>query len=426
MAFNDQVQNLRNTGQRWSVFKDGVKTKWLTGQSAIIFRILPAYNYDDKLPDGTINPEGYLPCRTPDGALTSWGAIITMARYVGHGVGKTGNRKDFICPVTFTSDRNSFDAVQTLYSVAHSYPEWNYLIQDQRENNNEKGRIIERAAITRPQDFLALNVVELGGVDLPEPVIGLCTKSTTDGLVNKEKNGLVYQRANNVTPDLVRANPTLQWALGDITDPQNGPVFFVVKGKDNGQMSGYQIGPAQDQQGQIRHYPITSDLLRKRYDLTSAENFITNPDPQQTVDELVAIFNKRSPKGIHEHEFLRLAFGGQFSVPQPPAAPAAVNTVPSGFEQPKQAEEDQVPFNYGGPKPQGVQAGFPTQQPNAHTAQAPQMQGVNNNLHVSNNAVQHNTGASNTTAPGDAVPAFDKNAFLSKIQGQAVNAPVQQ
>jgi len=388
MGFNDQVQNLRGGRNRFSVFHEGVKTKWLTGQNGILFRILPAYNYEDKDGAGNINPAGWVPCRTPTGELTSWGMILRIARYVGHGNGKTGNRKDFMSPVTFTGDDKTFDPVAVLYQTAAMYPEWQYLVEDRREGG-QNGKLIERAALSRASEFLAINIVELGGVNMPECVLGLCTKSTTDGLVNREKGGLVYQRANNMPDEMVAQNPMLQWALGDITDPNTGPVFFVMKGNDRGEFSGYQVGVATDQQQRVRKHVITPDLLAGRYDLARAINIAPKPDDAHTVQELVEIFNMRSPSMHHEHELLKLAFGDYFKIPDPPAAPAAAPMVGGGM--PTQGQFQGAGFGPPPTAPGGFNPGGGFQKPAA--GPAPQMQ------HAAQNA------AAGPRAAPSAVPA---------------------
>ena len=327
MSFNDQVASLPSKSNEFSVFKDGVKSKWLTGDNAILFRILPAYDYNSKDAAGNINPAGWLPFRAPDDSLTAWGGLIKISRRIGHGRGKASMRKDFLSPRTFNTSEDTFCPVTTLYNTAAMTPEWQYLIDDVRDANKKQ---IEQAALNRPQDYLAINIVELSAA-LPEVIVGMLTKSALDGLLNPNKNGLACARANNCNDDMIRQNYLVKWSCGDLTDPTNGPVMFIMKEKDKGDFSSYRIGIATDNHNNIRRYPLGAEILARRYDLTDLHYTLHVPPDEETVNSLVRIFCMHSPSGHHEWELLKLAFGQYFKIPDAPMAPAASPTVQSGF-----------------------------------------------------------------------------------------------
>ena len=329
MSFNDQVNNLSTGGGGYSIFKEGVKTKWLTGDAAILFRILPAYNHDDRDGAGTVNPAGWVPSRMQDGKLTAWGGIVKASRFVGHGHGKGANRRDFLSPYTFSSDSDVFCPASVLYATASQYAEWQHIVEDERDAS---GRLTQRAPLSRPGEFLVMNIVELGGVT-PEVTIGCATKSTTDALVSPSKGGLVTQRAN-VTAEQVAADYLCQWAVRDLCDPTDGPVTYVMKGERNR----YVVGLAEDPTTKLlRRHPVDGNVLAARYDLSDLHNILEVKDAEAQVLDLVKTFNTRSPAGQHEFELLKLAFGSQFSIPDAPMAPAASNTVAPGFAPPAAA-----------------------------------------------------------------------------------------
>lgn len=333
MSFNDQVQNLSVGGGRRGVFKEGIKSKSFSGDSAILFRIQPAYNYEDKDAAGNINPCGWLPCRNVDGTLTAWGGIIRVCRFVGHGHGKASNRRDFLSPWTFGKPDTTFCPLNTLYVAASNYPEWQYLLEDKRDASN---RVIERSSLSQPSEQLVINAVELSGGAMPENILGLLSKSACDALVSPHKNGLLFQRANNVTDEDIARNPLSAWAIGDITHPANGPVMYVAKAPDGkGKMASYMVGLATDPSQRVRRYPLSAELMQCRYDLSDMHNVVEPRTDEEIVKDLVQIFCMRSPAGYHEYALLKLAFGDFFKIPEPPAAPAASATVAAGgYAQP--------------------------------------------------------------------------------------------
>ena len=441
MSFNDQVASLPSKNNEFSVFKDGVKSKWLTGDNAILFRILPAYNYNDKDAAGNINPVGWLPFRTPDDALTAWGGIIKISRRIGHGRGKASMRKDFLSPRTFNASEDTFCPVTTLYNTAAMTPEWTYLTDDVRDANKKQ---IEQAALNRPQDYLAINIIELSAA-LPDVIMGLLTKSSLDGLLNANKNGIACQRANNVTDEMIRMNYLVKWSCGDMTDPNQGPVMFISKEKDKGDFSSYRIGIATDNHNNIRRFPIAPDLLMRRYDLTDLRYTLHMPPDEETVASLVRIFCMRSPNGHHEWELLKLAFGQFFKIPDAPSAPAASPTIQSGFGpnpasgfMPNQLQPQTPQQNQFGPPPVGstqppamtpppqqftppsAPFGPPVTQPTTATTVPTAPASMPMQQHVSTVQTQPMAGPGGPlpgpAAPGDPVQPMDRAAFLEQLR----------
>lgn len=431
MSFNDQVNNLSSRSGGFSVFKEGIKTKWLTGDSAVMFRIAPAYNYDDKDAQGNINPYGFVPFRLPAGGLSAWGGIMHLSRYVGHGSGKTAQRKDILSPLTFGDQGATFCPVSTLYTTCARYPEWQYLIEDKKDANK---RSIERSCVTRPNEALVMNIVELSGTAMPEIVLGLATKSSLDSMLSVHKNGLFCQRANNVSDEMIKSNYLCQWACGDVTDPTSGPVVYITKSKDKGEYSSYQVGLAETPQRQIRRYPIEPALLGQRYDLSNLRRILDVKTDEEIVATLVTLFNGRSPQGHHEYELLKLAFGQSFKIPDAPAAIAASPTVNVGFGPAPTASTfgpgPAAPANNFGPGPAAAPVYVPPPAspvnqfgpgPVAFTTPVapPQVAaGVNAAAANASAPVSAPTGVPAGVAPGDAVPTFDKEGFLSQLRNR--------
>jgi hypothetical protein len=460
MSFNDQVNNLSSRGGGFSVFKEGIKTKWLTGDSAVMFRIAPAYNYNDKDAAGNINPYGFVPFRMPDGSLSAWGGIMHLTRYAGHGTGKTAQRKDILSPLTFGEQGATFCPMSVLYTTCARYPEWQYLIEDKKDANK---RPIERAAVTRPNEALVMNIVELSGTAMPEIILGLATKSSLDSMLSVHKNGLFCQRANNVSDDMIKANYLCQWACGDVTDPTSGPVVYITKSKDKGEYSSYQVGLAETPQRTIRRYPIEPALLGQRYDLSNMRRILDVKTDEEIVMTLVTLFNGRSPQGHHEYEVLKLAFGQYFKIPDAPAAPAASPTASGvnfsaqgvGFGAPPVPPVNNfgpgpaagpvgvpatgfpppaAPVNAFGPGPVNAQppaAAVPPPPANNFGPQMAQAPAAAPQMAAGVGAAAANAaagpvgpapaapaGVPGAAAPGDPVPAFDKEGFLTTLRKQ--------
>ena len=440
-SFNQQVQDLKASGSSYSVFVEGIKPKYLSGDAPILFRLLPAYNYDDKDAVGDVNPAGYLPCRLPNGDLTPWGAILWLNRGVGHGSGKGNTRRDYVSPATFGS--NAFDPIAHLFATASADAEWNYLVKDQ---NDAGGKLVERACIGRPGEHLIANIVELSAGGLPEASLGVMSKSACDALVSPHKNGLLFQRANNVTEDMIRQNYLVQWSCGDVTDPREGPVLRLEKGKENGKMSKYQVKLAEDNRGFVRRLPLGPEILECRYDLTDISRLLVKRTDEETIQLLIETFTGRSPRGYHEYSLLKAAFGHMAKIPEPPQAPGASPTIQSGlapasggFGQAPASSGSYLPSGFGPAPAQpggfapGRVAGPVGPTPSAPVNPPQTAPGVTNAVDAAAAALQAPAAAPAQAAPGSAAPGPSapgdpqdearKAAFLQRVRKAGPTGP---
>jgi hypothetical protein len=318
MGLNDQVRTHLSGGTgRKRLFADNVKVKYLSGKDPVQFKILPAF--DPRNPDPRTS---VLPFVLPDGQLTEWGMLFHQARYLGHGSGKT--RQDFVCMQTFARNNEQlFDPIDHLCKVVGQLSaDWGYLLKD-----IGTGPDAERAPLSRPSASFIANVWDPtqpgNGVQ-----IGILPPSAATSLLDA-RLGLAFQRAN-IPEEYIRQNYILGYAVGDLTDPINGPVLETIKEREaQKSFSKYRVRLFQDAHGQVAHPAIGSDLLAMRYDFSRPESFICVPNEEETIAALMQLFNMRSPRGIHEYVLLRIAFPNS-RIPEPPSAGTST-TIPSGF-----------------------------------------------------------------------------------------------
>lgn len=317
MNLNDQIRLNQTVAKNTFVFKQNVKFKHMTDdKQPMIFRVLPAFNPADT------NPEtSFLPFVLPDGQYTSWGLILHVARFVGHGAGPGGQRRDILSLKTF-SNEIPCPVYQLLETIQNNQEDWGYLLQDKQGAN---GKIVERKAIGRPTPHFIMNIVELNQI-MDGAKIGVFTASATASLIDT-KTGLIFQ-LNALPDEVVSKNYLLRYAVTDLTHPQTGPALICVKGTENGEYSRYSIVMAKDNMGKPIHRDVTS-FLKQRYDMSKPETFINVPTPEDIINIFISLFNRRSPAGYHEYALLKMAFP-DYRIPDPPAAPAATNTV-QGF-----------------------------------------------------------------------------------------------
>jgi hypothetical protein len=317
---NNQVQGLQNDrGNRKFIFKDGVRYRHMTGDSPMMFRIAPAFNPNDTNP-GT----SYVPFVDDGGSLADFALILRICRFVGHGRGGFGTRRDLLSLKTFEQPGEEiFDPLDHLLKIINqSAADWGYLIKDRGEGQNR-----ERSAYGKSSPHLILNIW-----DFNQPTVGIqlgCFTSSACNALLDPKTGLAYQRTN-IPEEMLKQNYLAGYAVGDLTDPNNGPAVVCAKGKEQGDFSKYKITLLTDMNGGVVRKPLTQELLAQRYNLSDPGAIINIPTEDELIDALVQLLNMRSPTGMHEHALLKMAFP-QFSVPEPPAAPAASPTVQAGF-----------------------------------------------------------------------------------------------
>jgi len=323
MGFNDQLQNLAaNSGNQFSMFQQGVKVKWMGGKTLgpngiVNFRILPAHNPQDLMPDGSVNPAGWLPSRAPSGDFTDWGFMIETCRFVGH----KDFKMDFLSPSGIDPDRTFI--LDYLYNVCAGNQDWNYIIK--REKTSRVPPIM-----TRPQQILMMNVLLVDG-GMQEVNLAGFTRRSIDALIG-QGSGLLNQTVE-MDAEMLAKNYTLQWRARDITNPTEGYVIQLKKAADNTFSADFQ-----SINGQVRKLPLDSSLLVSRYPIYDWKSLLNLKTDEQMIADLLRIFNKRNANGLHEYHMLKEAFEPLgHTIPNPPSAPAAGTTVQAGFQKPAEA-----------------------------------------------------------------------------------------
>jgi hypothetical protein len=349
MSLNDQIQGMQTGGGgRGFIFRENVKVKYMTGKDPIVFRMLPAFD-----PNNTDPSTSVLPFAMPDGTITDWGILLYISRFVGHGRGGFGTRQDLISLRSFAQgDAEVFCPLEQLMKTINAMTaEWGYLINDQGEGSSR-----QRKAFSKPMPHFIANIWDLNQPMVPAQV-GMFTSSASRALTDP-KSGLIFQRTN-LPEEVIQQNYLLAYQVGDLTDPTNGPALVCVKGNENGEFSKYRVTLATNTQGQVVKRPVGPEVLQTRYNMSQPNTFIEMPTEESLINGLIQLLNMRSPQGYHEYALLKQAFP-QFRIPDPPAAPAATPTVPTGFggvpaPAPASAPVDVTP-QVGGPVSQGTTA----------------------------------------------------------------------
>lgn len=421
--FNSDVATTQSSGgSRFSMFAEGVKNMRLAPQAGEtkLFRILPAHdpNTAQTQPDGsiTVDPNSLVTFRTADGRLNPWGRIVKVAKFVGHGViGKGGSRKDIVSLSTYSNGEGEvFCPYQQLIDYASKMPQWKYLFEDTKDAS---GRITERRALSRHPDIVLI----FNMIDAKNPAegvqIGQMSKSASDALIGK--NGLACQRNVSATQEMLQQNPMMEWACGDITDPATGPVFLIQKDPNpKGKFTGFVVEYATDGQGKIIRMPVDAAILQQRYNLLDINSIVPKPTEEEIVNTLVEALNQFSPSGVHEYELLKAVFGHSFKIPDPPAqayspglgaAPKVAAPVTNTFSVPAPAVPAPAPAPAPVPAP-AAPAPAPVAAAPAVPAPAPAPAAP---------APAPAAAAPAEAAgpiPGEAAPAFDRDAFLSRLK----------
>jgi hypothetical protein len=321
MGLNNQVKSAASGGSdRKFIFKEGIHYRHMTGKDPIVFRILPSFNPNDPNP-----ATSYLPFMLPGDVLSDWGSVLYISRFIGHGKGGNGTRQDILSMRT-GADKETFDPLTHLHkAISQMSADWGYLLEDVKDPT---GKVRERAAFSKPLPHFICNVW-----DFNKPTAGAqlaCFTSSAYMSMFNAKTGLVYLRINLVDESILQQNYLAAYAVGDLTDPVNGPALLCAKGNDNGEYSKYVVTLAQDQNGRIIKRVLGQDLLAQRYNLSQLDTVVNIPTEEEVIQALVGVLNMRGPHGYHEYSLLKQAFP-TYRIPEPPAAPGAMPTVQSGF-----------------------------------------------------------------------------------------------
>jgi hypothetical protein len=130
--------------------------------------------------------------------------------------------------------------------------------------------------------------------------------------------------------DMIKQNYLLQYANGDITNPTTGPVLMLERDTASS-FAGYRVSIATDAHTRsVCRAAVDPMIMQSRVHLQNFHEYLNIMEPQEMVDYLATILTERSPKGYHEYALLKMALP-DFKVPEPPSAPAATNTIQSGF-----------------------------------------------------------------------------------------------
>jgi hypothetical protein len=317
MGLNSQVQNRQTGGGgRFFVFKDGVPFKHMTGQDPHVFRIQPAF--DPANPDPATS---FLPHINPDNTLTDWAILLYISRFVGHGRGGYGTRQDLLSLKSFDPEADC--PLYTLHrAINQMSADWGYLMEEDRTQQGG-----ERKAFSRPIDHLVCNIYDLNQRTAGNQM-ACFTKSATDALIDGEK-GLCFQRVARPQHELEQ-NYLAGFQVGDMTNPQYGPALVSGKeSKSKGDYSGYDVNIAVANNGAVIFEELTPQMLATRHNMTTPDTFLNVPTEEDLVQALVQLLNMKSPRGYHEHALLREVFPTH-NVPVPPSMPAASPTVAVG------------------------------------------------------------------------------------------------
>ena len=435
MGFNDQVRNMAyGSESKKFIFQENVRFKRMGGKNPVVFRILPAFDPNNNNPCTS-----WLPFCLPDGNLTDWGRVVYISRYVGHGQ----NRKDILSLKSFGGD--VADPLDMLIQTVNALPEWSYLTKDVGE-----GKSAIRKALPRPSASFLANVWDINQAS-QEVVIGVFPTSAAKAFMDS-KSGLIYQRAN-LPAEVLAQNYLLQYSVGDLTSPFDGPAMCIQKGNDKGEMSSFQVFLATDSANRVVKRSLNQEQLGQRYDMNNPASFIEIPTEEDVIKQLISTFNMRSPSGYHEYALLKQAFP-TYPIPEAPSAPAASPMIASGFGVNPAAQRQMPPTNTPIPQNMGTAAGAPvpmnmvpqiptsgfapstlgtalTPPPAVNNIPSGIPQGVTSGPSpvpeaakaAANMAAAQIPQGPAPVVPGDAIPsasgtggvAFDRNAFLAKL-----------
>ena len=420
MGLNDQVKTFRSGGESSSYFKQNVRYTRLGGDVPILFRIAPAFNPMEQ--NANIS---WMPFRYPNQELTDWGKFISVCPMVGRGGMGYGMKKDLISLKTF--DPTAMCPLEMLYAyIRENAGEWGYLVTEAKDDPSA------RKIFGRPTDVFLCNILVL---DHPEQgcQLGVISRGATKSLMSPD-GGLVYQVAANAVGG---TDHLAQWATGDLTNPNTGPVLRYYKVKENkGRMNTGRIEMHITNAGVMRK-PLTQELMAQRIDLSkSADTYLVKTTAESLVADLVELLNGRSPvSGNHERVLLRQAFP-QFRVPEPPAVSVNMGGTPAAQTAPAQGGFPAYVPPSASPAPAytppATNTGIPAYVPPTVVVAAPPVpvstavpaapSVLEANAASGGGVLQQDIPAAAPTAPGDAIDTsrFDKTEWMKRLKsGQA-------
>lgn len=314
----------RRTSESSGMFKQGVTYRNMSAKNGpVIFRLLPACDQTrlTQLGEGRcapVDPASWSPLRDP---ITErpmpFARIVIAGRYLG----RTSSHVDLVSPTTF--DPRAYCPISELYKAAKQYNRtWGYLVDKPRRDDRLPPNTPRPPppALKKPDRVMLANAIIFTGPTSAEQVLAVFSSSSLDSLISP-KNGLIWQQTVNVSPADLAADPSRKWTNGDITHPATGVLLQLDKEDERkGDMSGFavRVFRGADGRGPAVPYPVPPQVLAARYNLLDLDSFLTRLSDQEIVDKLATVFNGMAPTGEHEYELLKMVFGGQFKVPEPP------------------------------------------------------------------------------------------------------------
>ena len=329
------------------------------------FRICPAFAPPDE--NGNVHPLSWVPFVDETETATPWLVSYKEWSNIGHGPwGREGNRKSFLrfcdlVPGYSVPGRDYFDPIEMVKDfVRDNRREWGYLFDKGPNPNGREDSVLR----WYPDELLLCNVVIYSTTSVPRTTLGSFSQSLRRQLIGgstkTESEEGIISRMSGLPPDMIAQNPFRRFRLGDVTNPQEGPVLEVYRDLSTG-VPRYKIRPAKSENGQgIMLRTLDEQQMADRLDLSNPANFLNFPtDPegihahqQAEIDRLVGCLNQWSPdKKLHEFEMLRYLFGPLgFEIPQPPPV-GSVN----GFTPPETLQQQPNPEPAQQPAPNPVQ-----------------------------------------------------------------------
>jgi hypothetical protein len=395
-SFQDDVSSAVGGRKKLSFMVDDVRVKMLATEN-IAFKILPAR------PEGKCAHDAWVPFRdAASGNFSQWGRFIKVARFVGH---RGGSTVDLASVLSF--DESAECPVDELMKYVRKSSEWKYL-QERKETADGRG---ESPALGKYLDRLMLmNVLDLSEQHLGAQV-GILSTSAWKTLV--DQGGLAMQLNTSIPRAMLAQNPMLQWACGDLTDPNDGPVLEMRKENKPGMFAGWKVDYKMAMQKAVARLAVASEVLASRYDICDLESIVLKPSRTETIAKLVRVFNRFNAAGQHEYDLLRELFGNEFAIPQPPAIGGSVS-----MSLPQHAFQQETVFNpYAGgrtpPAPLPTAVPEPEDAAEQELAQTPAPRASRPAP-----APAPSTPAptpSTPVVPGDVPPKMDANAFLNQL-----------
>ena len=352
MQFRNFISAARepsNTGSKFGTayYKPGVRVKFPKSSKVLRMQILPAYN-----PANPSDPQGCVQCLA-GGQPTAWFSMIQAAKFVGHQENGDWKATRPILSLSSFEGREPCP-YDRLLRYCKNNPDWKYLVS----RVGEYGKPGYREPILKPiKPIMLVNIVD---VDNPGDGVQIfeCTYGMALGMLDSD-TGIVFQRNLQLdnfpnVEEAIAANPMIQYANGDITDPNRAPVFIVdySSGKAGKFGSGYNVR-IEISGSQVSRRRATPVELASRYHLEDMESYLDIKDGQAIVDSITEVLRGHvNDKGIDEVCALREAVGDTYRV-DTATAPGAVNTV-QGYTLPKNPPPAAAPVPIAPPPPDPV------------------------------------------------------------------------